>query len=104
MAVDRVEQLFRGEPELIAADMSNKKTIQANHNDANINDLLAAFRLSRMAIVKRVESSKEPDWGRSALHARTKLPMRMVDVVYFGCEHDDYHLARIGELISSFLS
>jgi len=101
---ERIEQLVRGESELIAADMSNKKTNQANHNDAIIDDLLTTFRHSRFALVNRVESLDESDWEKAALHARTKLPMRMVDVVYFDCEHDDYHLARIGELIKTFVT
>lgn len=29
--------------------------------------------------------------------------MSIVDIVYFDSEHDDYHLARVGELIRKFI-
>ena len=98
----RIEQVLAGEPELIAADMSNRKTNEANHNEADIQDLLRAFRSERMTTVDRLEGLAEADWGKSAMHARTGLRMRIVDLVYFLCEHDDYHLGRIGELIRMF--
>ncbi len=95
----RVEQILRGEPELIAADMSNRKTHDADHNGADIDKLLAVFRAKRSRLVARFESLGENDWGKSAMHPRIRQPMRIVDILYFDSEHDDYHLARIGELI-----
>ncbi len=94
----RLEQILNGEPELIAADMTNRKTHEASHNDAKIDDLLQAFRMARLETVRRLESLDESDWARSALHPRLKQPMRIVDIIYFDSEHDDYHLGRIGEL------
>ena len=102
LPAERIEQILRGEPELIAADMSNEKTKKANHNDSDIHKLLAVFRRTRERTVVRVESLNESDWGKSAMHPRIKQPMRIVDIVYFDSEHDDYHLARIGELIRKF--
>lgn len=98
----RIEQVLAGEPELIPADMSNRKTIEANHNEADIRDLLRAFRSQRMATIGRLEGLSESDWGKSALHARTGLRMRILDIVYFISEHDDYHVGRIGELLRMF--
>ena len=95
----RIEQILSGEPELIAADMTNRKTREARHNNAKIDDLLRAFRTARLETVRRLESLDESDWARSALHPRLKQPMRIVDIIYFASEHDDYHLGRIGELI-----
>jgi len=98
----RIEQILAGEPELIAADMSNRKTNEGNHNEADIQELLRGFRSARMATVDRLEGLSQDEWGKSALHARTGLRMRILDVVYFFSEHDDYHLGRIAELIRSF--
>lgn len=95
----RVEQILRGEPELIAADMTNRKTHDADHNGADIGELLVAFRAKRSRLVARFESLDETDWSRSAMHPRIQQRMRIVDILYFDSEHDDYHLARIGELI-----
>jgi hypothetical protein len=38
------------------------------------------------------------------LHPRLNQPMRVVDLLFFVAEHDDYHLARISELIREFRS
>ena len=98
----RIEQVLAGEAKMIAADMSNRKTLEANHNEADIGELLRGFRSERMATIERLEGLSESDWGKSALHERTGLRMRIVDIVYFISEHDDYHLGRIGELIRMF--
>ena len=98
----RVEQILAGERELIAADMTNRKTNEAEHNAADIVVLLAAFRAGREKLVTRLEGLGETDWGRTALHPRLKQPMRIVDIAFFDSEHDDYHLARIRELIREY--
>ena len=79
--------------------MSNRKTHEAGHNQRDPTELLAAFRAERRQLVAKLEGLSEEDWGKSALHPRIKQPMRIVDIAYFDAEHDDYHLARIGELI-----
>lgn len=95
----RLKQILAGEPTLIAADMSNRKTLDADHNAGPIDDLLHDFRADRLAAVAQFEAVREEDWGRSATHPRLKQPMRIVDILYFDSEHDDYHLGRIGALI-----
>ncbi len=98
----RIEQILAGEQTLIAADMGNRATNEAKHNDAVIGDLLSEFAIERRQLVERFESLSESDWGRSGLHPRLKTPMRIVDIAYFDAEHDDYHLGRIGNLIRAF--
>jgi len=45
----------------------------------------------------------EPEsFARVAIHPRLNIPMRLVDMLYFQAEHDDYHLARISELVRLF--
>src|SRR5438105_1043564 len=41
---------------LRAADLANKKTYAANHNEASIRELLARFRTARMQFVARLEA------------------------------------------------
>jgi len=95
----RIEQILAGEPTLIAADMSNRKTREADHNARPIADLLAEFRAERARLVERLESLAESGWGRSAIHPRLGKPMRIVDIACFDSEHDDYHLATIRRLL-----
>lgn len=37
----------------------------------------------------------------SALHPRLKTPMRVIDLAYFVAEHDDHHLSRVRELLTT---
>lgn len=94
----RVEELVSGVSELTAADMSNRRTREADHNDTDALALLAAFRTERGRLVARLEELDESDWGKAALHRRLGQQMRIVDLVSFDCEHDDYHLSRIRQL------
>ena len=88
---------------MIAADITNRKTHDTDHNGASIDELLAALRATRSRLVARFESLDEGDWSKSAMHPRIGQPMRIVDILYFDSEHDDYHLARIGELIRALV-
>lgn len=98
----RIEQILAGESTLVAADMGNRKTNEADHNARDIDELLAEFRADRAMLVARFEGLDESDWEKSALHPRLRQPIRIVDIAYFDAEHDDYHLGRIGELIRAF--
>lgn len=98
LPLQRVEEILAGKDVLVAADMTNRKTNQANHNARNMADLLTELRRERAQLVARLEQLDESDWSKSALHPRLQQPMRIVDIAYFDSEHDDYHLARISEL------
>src|SRR5215469_15818341 len=50
----RVEDFFAGRSELSTADLSNRKTDEANHNAHPVEDILSAFRKERMQLVDRV--------------------------------------------------
>lgn len=99
LAKRRIEQILADETTLIAADMSNQATRQADHNAREIGELLSAFRAARANLVTLFENLSDADWAKSGLHPRLKQPMRIVDIAYFDSEHDDYHLGRIGERI-----
>jgi uncharacterized damage-inducible protein DinB len=91
--------LAGGGAELTRADLSNRKTNEANHNARSLEDILAEFRSARLQLVNRVEQMEPAEFSRTLLHPRLKQPMRLVDHLYFAAEHDDHHLAHIWELI-----
>jgi hypothetical protein len=97
----RIDEILTGKEVLSAADMSNKKTIEANHSLKNINELIADFRKVRADFVSRLEKLDETDAVKSGLHPRLNKPMRIIDIAYFTCEHDDQHLAIMKEIIKS---
>ena len=94
----RIDEYLAGNTTLHAADMSNRKTFEAHHNDIATSEILKAFRKARQGIVERLESLDLEMFARSALHPRLNVQMRLVDMLFFQAEHDDYHLARISEL------
>jgi hypothetical protein len=101
MSMNRVDDYLAGRSELTAADLSNRKTHEANHNTHPLADILADFRKARLRLVDRVGEFQPEMFARAVLHPRLKQPMRLVDHLYFVAEHDDHHLAKIWELISN---
>lgn len=95
----RVEDYMADKTELTVADLSNRKTHEAGHNDRPVAGILAEFRKARLLLVLRVEQLDSELFGGTRLHPRLKQPMRLVDHLYFVAEHDDHHLARMWELI-----
>ena len=89
---------------LRAADMSNRRTYEADHNAAPLDRILADFRRERAEFVRRLESYDEELAARTALHPRLQTPMRVIDLAYIVAEHDDHHLASIAELARLFAS
>jgi uncharacterized damage-inducible protein DinB len=88
--------------ELHPADLENRKTHEAAHNDRAIADILADFSAVRGRIVKRLERMSSSQLARTALHPRLRQPMSAVDLCFFVAEHDDHHLRTIDELKSAF--
>jgi len=94
----RIQEYIAGATALHAADMSNRKTYEENHNDKPIEKILNEFRRERMATVEQLHALDAEIFGRIALHPRLNVDMRLIDMLFFQAEHDDYHLTRISEL------
>src|SRR3954452_8527197 len=52
----RIDEYLAGNSALHAADMSNRRTYEANHNEVAADSILRAFRAARHEIVNRLES------------------------------------------------
>ena len=102
LGMKRLDDFEAGREMLTAADMSNQKTHEANHNANPIENILSTFRQQRMAFVARLDSYDEGFVARTALHPRLNQKIRVIDLVFFIAEHDDHHLARISELKRQF--
>jgi uncharacterized damage-inducible protein DinB len=98
----RVEDYVRGSAQLAAADLTNRKTDDANHNTRPLEQILSTFRASRARLLMRVDEFGASLFTRRVIpHPRLRTPMRLVDHLYFVAEHDDHHLARIWDLLSA---
>lgn len=95
----RMDDFDAGRETLAAADLQNRATHDARHNETPIEGLLATFRARRAALVARFEALDGAGGRRSALHPRLRQPMSAVDLAFFVAEHDDHHLARITEIL-----
>ena len=102
LGMSRLDDYEAGRETLHAADIANRKTHEANHNAAAIDNILAAFRAERMLFVSRLDEYDEAFVQRVAFHPRLKMKIRVLDLAYFIAEHDDHHLSRISELIHLF--
>ncbi|MBI4547622.1 MAG: DinB family protein [Ignavibacteriae bacterium] len=94
----RIDDYLAGATTLRPADITNKKTWEANHNAQSIEEILKSFRLVRMHVVHRLEALDEETLSRTAIHPRLQQPMRVLDMAYFVAEHDDHHIARMTQL------
>jgi uncharacterized damage-inducible protein DinB len=97
----RVEDYAASGAELTVADLKNRKTHEANHNGQPLRQILGDFRAARNKLLQRTGEIDRSTFGRAIPHPRLRTPMRLVDHLYFVAEHDDHHLARIWELITT---
>ena len=95
----RVEDFLKRGDTLTAADLTNRKTHEADHNARLLTEILAEFRQARLRLVDRVETFEPDLFARSMMHPRLRQPMRLVDHLYFAAEHDDHHIATIWQMI-----
>lgn len=95
----RLQDFRERKPTLRAADMSNQKTVQAQHNQRSLQRLINDFRKERRLFVEQLNQLDADLHDFTSLHPRLQKPMRPIDVAYFTAEHDDHHLASIRYLI-----
>ena len=94
----RLDELVAGRSDLRPADLKNRKTHEAGHNERSIDELLAVFRRDRLATVARLDALSPAQLEVTALHPRLEQPMSVVDLFFFVAEHDDHHFAQITAL------
>jgi uncharacterized damage-inducible protein DinB len=97
----RVGDYVAGKEQLTVADLQNRKTEEANHNARALEEILREFRANRAKLLHSVQELGGSLFSRAIPHPRLKVPMRLVDHLYFVAEHDDHHLARIWEMVET---
>jgi len=95
----RLDDYRAGAASLRPADLENRRTHEARHNEGDLARLFAAFRERRGRFVERLDSWDPRRLPATAVHPRLGQPMRVVDMACFVAEHDDHHLARMSELL-----
>jgi uncharacterized damage-inducible protein DinB len=99
---NRLTDFLSGQETLTPADLENRKTHTANHNDRDLSALVAGFRIARSELVHNLERLTAADLRCTALHPRLQQPMTITGMCEFVAEHDDHHVAQITQLMRRF--
>jgi hypothetical protein len=94
----RLDAYEAGLPVLPGADMTNARTVEADHDARTPEDVGAELRRVRMTTVARLEAYPPDFFARAAFHERLGIDKRLVDTCFFFADHDDHHLALIAHL------
>ena len=100
----RLDEYAAGAEVLTAADLSNRATEEADHDERRIDEVLDRFRSTRAAVMARLGGFPPEMFGRVSLHPRLGQPMRVVDQLHFQAEHDDHHLASAAAILRAQLA
>jgi hypothetical protein len=99
--LQRVHDITAGRSGLTVADLSNRATHEGGHDRWSLEALVDLFEAPRALLVVALRGLTAADLDRAARHPRLGTPMRVIDLAYFVAEHDDHHLARLRELVST---
>ncbi|MEO1258776.1 MAG: MarR family transcriptional regulator [Bacteroidota bacterium] len=91
----RVLDIVNGEKTMRPADLTNKKSHEAGHDEIPMEKLLSEFKVNRKKLLRMAEEHYDQFISASSKHPRLLTPMRMIDLLYFVAEHDDHHIATI---------
>lgn len=72
-----------------------------NYNVWPIKDVVDYFDNNRRKNLHKYRDLADEDLLKSSLHPRLKIQMTPVDLACFEADHDDHHLVRITEIIST---
>lgn len=95
----RVQDFALGRSTLTAADLTNRATFDARHNDREPSSIVAAFRSARGQLLSDIDALESAVFERALVHPRLGRPMHLLDHLTFIAEHDDHHLATIWHLV-----
>jgi uncharacterized damage-inducible protein DinB len=96
--LQRAGDIVEGRADLTAADLSNRKTHESEHDQWPLSEHISRFERNRVAFVSRLREASAEDLARASKHPRLGTPMRLIDLAFFVAEHDDHHLAILRQL------
>lgn len=97
IASKRIHEILSGIAQLSPAVFEPKK----DYNSLPVNEVLQLFKSNREANLAAYNKLSEADLKKTSLHPRLKVLMNPVDLAMFDAEHDDHHLVRINEILST---
>ncbi len=91
----RIQDIANAVEIMRPADLTNKKSHEAKHNEMPLDKLISEFTVNRNKLIQLCEKNYDRLVNSSSLHPRLLIPMRIIDLLYFVAEHDDHHIASI---------
>ena len=95
----RLQDFVQNKEVLTAADITNQRTTQANHNEKTLEHLLELFSMERQKTLEAIYNFDEDLLSKTSLHPRLNQPMRLIDSLFFVAEHDDHHISALSNLL-----
>ena len=95
----RLQDFMQNKPVLSAADLTNQRTNEANHNEKTLEQLLELFTAERQRVLETVYTFDEEMLSRTSVHPRLNQSMRVIDSLFFVAEHDDHHISALSNLL-----
>ena len=95
----RLQDFLENKTLLSAADLTNRKTTDAGHNERTLEQLLQQFTVERQKTLEAIYGFDTDLLSRTSVHPRLNQTMRLIDSLYFVAEHDDHHIAAISTLL-----
>jgi hypothetical protein len=99
IALNRIDEMMQGVSPMSPAVFEPRQDYSA----MPVDEVTRYFRENRLKNLKKYRSLSDEELQKSSLHPRLKLQMNAVDLAYFDAEHDDHHLVRINEILSTLL-
>lgn len=72
-----------------------------NYNPWPIEKVIELFEQTRSSNLEKYKRLSLPDLAKASLHPRLKVSMTPVDLAWFDAEHDDHHLLKISNILST---
>lgn len=96
VANKRIQEMLEGIPMMSPAVFEPK-----DYNPWPISKVLLHFRAERTKNLGTYRALDAKSLQKSAVHPRLKVLMTPVDLAWFDAEHDDHHLVKINEIITT---
>jgi hypothetical protein len=92
----RIDEMRAGAEQISPAVFEPK-----DYNPWPIEKVIALFREARLSNLDKYKTISETDLAKASIHPRLKQKMTPVDLALFDAEHDDHHILKMSDIITS---
>jgi hypothetical protein len=97
VANQRIDEMISGQDVLSPAVFEPQ-----DYNPWPIEKVMELFAKNRASNLDKYYHLREDQLMKSSLHPRLKVQLTPVDLAWFDAEHDDHHILKINDILTSF--